>query len=68
MLAGLAEGVWGSIDDLRSLSRAEATFEPVASVAKADRDHAGWLRALERSRSLAVTSSVLAVDWGHRRP
>jgi glycerol kinase len=54
MLAGLAEGVWGSLDDLRTLSGPELSFVPVASAAKADRDHAGWLRALERSRSLSI--------------
>jgi glycerol kinase len=54
MLAGLGEGVWGSLEQLRTLSLAEASFEPVAGAAKADRDHAGWLRALERSRGLAV--------------
>jgi len=54
MLAGLAEGVWGSLEDLRTLSPAEASFEPAGSTAKADRDHAGWLRALERSRALPL--------------
>jgi glycerol kinase len=54
MLAGLAEGVWGSLDELRTLALVDATFEPIASVAKADRDHAGWLDALKRSRSLAI--------------
>jgi len=55
MLAGLAEGVWGSSDDLKSLSPAEATFEPVASQARVDGDHASWLRAIERSRGWAST-------------
>jgi glycerol kinase len=54
MLAGLAEAVWGSLDDLRALSPAEASFDPVASAAKADRDHAGWLRALERSKGVGT--------------
>jgi glycerol kinase len=56
MLAGLSEGVWGSLEELRGLSVAEASFEPVAGVGKADRDHAGWLDALKRSRSLAPSS------------
>jgi glycerol kinase len=55
MLAGLAEGVWASLDDLRSLSAAEASFEPVVSAATADRDHEGWLAALGRSRGLTAT-------------
>jgi glycerol kinase len=57
MLAGLAEGVWGTLDDLRALSPAEASFAPVATKAKADADHAGWLRALERSRGWASESA-----------
>jgi glycerol kinase len=54
MLAGLAEGVWGSLEDLRALSVAEVSFGPLAGTAKADRDHAGWLRALDRSRGPLV--------------
>ncbi len=53
MLAGLAEGVWGSLDDLKALSPPQATFQTVATAAKADRDHAQWRRALERSRGWA---------------
>jgi glycerol kinase len=59
MLAGLAEGVWASLDDLRSLSPAQASFAPAASQSKADADHAGWLRALERSRGWASLPSGL---------
>jgi glycerol kinase len=54
MLAGLAEDVWGSFDTLQGLSVAEAVFEPLASLAKADSDHRGWLGALDRSRSLVT--------------
>jgi glycerol kinase len=53
MLAGLAEGVWASLDDLERLSPPEATFAPQVSPAKADRDHASWIAALERSRGWA---------------
>lgn len=53
MLAGLAEGVWGSTDDLTALSPAETTFAPVIGRSKADSDHARWLAALERSRGWA---------------
>jgi glycerol kinase len=50
LLAGLAEGVWGSLAELRSLVPADATLEPVATAAKADGDHAAWLRAVDRAR------------------
>ena len=53
MLAGLAEGVWGSLDDLKGLSPAEVTFSPQTTTARADRDHAAWLAALARSRAWA---------------
>jgi glycerol kinase len=53
MLAGLAEGVWGSLEDLKALSPSQATFQAVATAAKADRDHAHWRSALERSRGWA---------------
>lgn len=47
-LAGLAEGVWGSTDEIASRWALERRFSPC----DADRDaaHAQWLRAVERSR------------------
>ena len=47
-LAGLAEGVWGSTNDIASRWALERRFTPSTS----DRDsaHALWLRAVERSR------------------
>ena len=47
-LAGLAEGVWGSTDEIASRWALERRFSP----RNADRDaaHAQWLRAVERSR------------------
>ncbi len=54
MLAGLAEGVWSSAEELRALSPPTAVFEPRASRARADGDHAGWLRAL-----------ACAASWEH---
>ena len=58
MLAGLAEGVWASIDELRALCSPVAIFEPLASRARADGDHAGWLRALDRARSWDETMTL----------
>ncbi|HEV8065916.1 MAG TPA: glycerol kinase [Acidimicrobiales bacterium] len=53
MLAGLAEGVWSTLSELRSLSPPAAAFEPVAGRPKADADHARWLAAVDRSRRWA---------------
>jgi len=52
-LAGLAEGVWASTDDVASAWTAERTFEPAVSAGGAAGPHETWLRALERSRSWA---------------
>jgi glycerol kinase len=48
-LAGLAEGVWGSLDDLASIWTLEKSFAPSASALAADTAYAGWRRAVERS-------------------
>jgi glycerol kinase len=48
-LAGLAEGVWGSLDTLSTLWARQALFGPEASAVAADAAHAGWRRAVERS-------------------
>ncbi len=50
MLAGLAEEVWGSLDELASLWRVDTEFRPDGDAALADALYAGWLRAVERSR------------------
>jgi glycerol kinase len=52
-LAGLAEGVWGSTDDLAAIWELESSFSPLASAVAADAGHAGWLRAVEKSRNWA---------------
>ncbi len=52
-LAGLAEGVWRSLDDLASHWVLDREFTPAASPAGADAKHAGWRRAVERSRGWA---------------
>ncbi|HXQ75299.1 MAG TPA: glycerol kinase GlpK [Acidimicrobiales bacterium] len=48
-LAGLAEGVWGSLDELGAIWSLERSFAPAASAVAADAAHAGWRRAVERS-------------------
>jgi len=50
MLAGLAEGLWGSLDELSSLWAEDASFVPAVSTEQADLAHQAWLRALDKSR------------------
>jgi glycerol kinase len=50
-LAGLAEGVWASTDDIGAAWDLEAQFEPVTDRTAADASHSQWLRAVERSRA-----------------
>ncbi len=58
MLAGLAEGVWGSVEDLAALwtldSRFEAGVHGAAPSATVQTSSEQWQRALERSRSWAL--------------
>jgi glycerol kinase len=49
-LAGLAEGVWSSTDEIESMWKLDQRFEPQAQ----DGHHAQWLRAVERSRHWAT--------------
>ncbi|HZQ28418.1 MAG TPA: glycerol kinase GlpK [Acidimicrobiales bacterium] len=53
-LAGRAEGVWGSLDELAGHWALDAEFTPKASPAGADARYAGWRRAVERSGGWAV--------------
>ena len=52
-LAGLAEGVWSSTDEVAAHWSLDARFEPRASRAGADAKHAGWRRAVDKSRHWA---------------
>jgi glycerol kinase len=52
-LAGLAEGVWGSVDDVSSQWAVDARVEPSADRSAADAAHGQWLRAVERARNWA---------------
>jgi len=56
-LAGVAEGVWASVDDLESIWTLEAQFEARVSALSADRAYDGWLRAVERSLGWAAPGS-----------
>ncbi|NNE72886.1 MAG: glycerol kinase GlpK [Acidimicrobiales bacterium] len=50
-LAGLAEGVWSSLDDVTANWAADATFHPADDPTAADAAYAQWLEAVERSRN-----------------
>lgn len=52
-LAGLAEGVWASTDEIASMWTLDKRFEPSE---KTD-DHSQWLRAVERSRHWADSAT-----------
>jgi glycerol kinase len=52
-LAGLAEGMWGSLDELAGLWSASAQFEPELPVELTDAFYAGWRRAVDRARGWA---------------
>ena len=53
LLAGLAEGVWSSLDEVAGLWTPEAEMVPRASKAGADANHRGWRRAVERALAWA---------------
>jgi glycerol kinase len=53
-LAGLAVGFWRDIDEIRSIWRADRTFEPQMKVSERDRLVEGWRRAVERAKGWAT--------------
>ena len=53
MMAGLAEGVFGSLPELSATWAAESRFAPFGDDEAVDQAYASWLDALERSRSWA---------------
>ncbi|MGH9084795.1 MAG: FGGY family carbohydrate kinase, partial [Acidimicrobiales bacterium] len=53
-LAGLAEGVWASADDITANWQLDATFEPSADAGDVEAQHVLWARAVERSRAWAT--------------
>ncbi len=52
-LAGLAEGVWSSVAEVADRWRLDVEVAPSGDRDAADAAHAGWLRAVERSRRWA---------------
>jgi len=53
-LAGLAEGVWSSCEELAAQWHLDVQFEPTSSAGAADRAYTQWQRAVERSRDWAT--------------
>ena len=49
-LAGLAEGVWPSLDAISGEWQSDEVFHPGPDRTLADLGHQGWIRAVERSR------------------
>lgn len=52
-LAGLAEGVWGSLDDITDAWAVDVRVEPAEDRTTADALYARWTQAVERSRDWA---------------
>jgi glycerol kinase len=52
-LAGLAEGVWSGLDEVAAQWSLDREALPSVGAAEADVAHAGWRRAVERSRHWA---------------
>jgi glycerol kinase len=57
-LAGLAEGVWGSVEEVAGLWSASAEFTPELPVELTDALYATWQRAVERSKGWARGETV----------
>ncbi len=53
-MAGLAVGLWSSLDELAGLWRKEASFSPVATAVEVEVRHSAWSRSVERSRHWAA--------------
>jgi glycerol kinase len=53
-LAGLAEGMWGSLDDLAGQWDEEQAFTPEISADEAEAAHRAWRRSVDRARHWAT--------------
>ena len=52
-LAGLATGVWSSLDDIRAQWTLDKLYEPAMSQEERQRLQAGWRKAVERAKNWA---------------
>ncbi|MDP1819318.1 MAG: glycerol kinase GlpK [Acidimicrobiales bacterium] len=57
-LAGLAEGVWASTDEITANWQLDTTFEPAVGTEAVAPTQASWARALERSRGWAADAGA----------
>jgi glycerol kinase len=55
-LAGLAEGLWGSLDDLAGLWTEDRAFSPTVAAADTEAARQAWERAVQRSRNWVRTT------------
>ena len=53
-LAGLAVGLWSSVEDVRALRRVERRFDPSPDPGRRTTGYRRWQRAVERARGWAV--------------
>jgi glycerol kinase len=56
LLAGLAEGVWASLDDIASGWAHDVVVEPAPDRSQLDAAYQGWLRAVARARDWSETA------------
>jgi glycerol kinase len=63
-LAGLTEGMWGSLDELAGLWRMAAQFEPEWPAGLTEALYAVWRRAVDRSRGWAAPQASEAPPNG----
>lgn len=56
-LAGLAEGVWGDVDDVAAHWHDDGRWQATAPRAEVDAAHAQWRRAVERAQGWADTEA-----------
>ena len=54
MLAGLAEGIWTSTQEISAAWRLDQAFNPRDNRSESDAVHQDWLRAVARSRDWAI--------------
>jgi glycerol kinase len=55
-VAGLAEGVWSSLDQVADAWEADTVFEPELPAELADAGHAAWRRAVTKAMGWATTA------------
>jgi glycerol kinase len=53
-LAGLGAGVYGSLDDIAAMWKAQASFRPAMDAARRDQELKGWRRAVEGVRHMTT--------------